>query len=71
MCKMAKEILESFIITHQGNSQVKDNKIDLLIQQYDQFSILKDECLDSSFARFNTIITTLKALDESYSKKTM
>nr|GEV07732.1 copia protein [Tanacetum cinerariifolium] len=29
----------------------------------------KDESIDSAFARFNTIITSLKALDEGYSSK--
>ncbi|GKC49019.1 hypothetical protein Tco_1071764, partial [Tanacetum coccineum] len=57
------------LITHQGNSQVKDNKVDLLVQQYEQFVISKDESIDSAFARFNTIITSLKALDEGYSSK--
>ncbi|GKA02345.1 zf-CCHC domain-containing protein [Tanacetum coccineum] len=52
-----------------GNSQVKDNKIDLLVQQYEQFIISEDESIDSAFARFNTIITSLKALDEGYSSK--
>ncbi|GJT25103.1 hypothetical protein Tco_0895040 [Tanacetum coccineum] len=49
--------------------QVKDNKIDLLVQQYEQFVISEDESIDSDFARFNTIITSLKALDEGYSSK--
>ncbi|GJV91963.1 zf-CCHC domain-containing protein [Tanacetum coccineum] len=57
------------LITHQGNSQVKDNKIDLLVQQYIQFVISEDESIDSALARFNTIITSLKALDEGYSSK--
>ncbi|GJX25378.1 zf-CCHC domain-containing protein [Tanacetum coccineum] len=57
------------LITHQGNSQVKDNKIDLLVQQYEQFVISKDESIDSAFARFNIIITSLTALDEGYSSK--
>ncbi|GKE97841.1 zf-CCHC domain-containing protein [Tanacetum coccineum] len=43
--------------------------IDLLVQQYEQFVISKDESIDSSFARFYTIITSLKALDEGYSSK--
>ncbi|GJV16183.1 zf-CCHC domain-containing protein [Tanacetum coccineum] len=67
ICNMAKEIWKTFLITHQGNNQVKDNKIDLLVQQYEQFVISKDESIDSAFARFNTIITSLKALDEGYS----
>ncbi|GJS06845.1 zf-CCHC domain-containing protein [Tanacetum coccineum] len=66
MCNTAKEIWKTLLITHQGNSQVKDNKIDLLVQQYEQFVISEDESIDSAFARFNTIITSLKALDEAY-----
>ncbi|GJR23544.1 hypothetical protein Tco_0972071 [Tanacetum coccineum] len=69
MCNTAKEIWKTLLITHQGNKQVKDNKIDLLVQQYEQFVISKDESIDSAFARFNTIITSLKALDEGYSSK--
>ncbi|GKA19542.1 hypothetical protein Tco_0699457 [Tanacetum coccineum] len=69
MCKTAKDIWQSLLITHQGNSQVKDNKIDLLVQQYKQFTILEEESIDSGFARFNTIITSLKALDEGFSSK--
>nr|GEU35045.1 zf-CCHC domain-containing protein/UBN2 domain-containing protein [Tanacetum cinerariifolium] len=69
MCKTAKDIWQSLLITHQGNSQVKDNKIDLLAQQYEHFTILKEESIDSGFARFNTIITSLKALDEGLSSK--
>ncbi|GJV88820.1 hypothetical protein Tco_1532758 [Tanacetum coccineum] len=69
MCNTAKHIWKTLLITHQGNSQVKDNKIDLLVQQYEQFVIFEDESIDSAFARFNTIITSLKALDEGYSSK--
>ncbi|GKA31632.1 hypothetical protein Tco_0717937, partial [Tanacetum coccineum] len=45
MCKMAKDIWQSLLITHQ------------------------EESIDSGFARFNTIITSLKALDEGFSCK--
>ncbi|GKC26402.1 hypothetical protein Tco_1033696, partial [Tanacetum coccineum] len=69
MCNMSKFFWKTLLITHQGNSQVKDNKIDLLVQQYEQFVISEDESIDSAFARFNTIITSLKALDEGYSSK--
>nr|GEX12114.1 retrovirus-related Pol polyprotein from transposon TNT 1-94 [Tanacetum cinerariifolium] len=66
MCKTAKDIWQSL---HQGNSQVKDNKIDLLVQQYEKFTILEEESIDSGFGRFKTIITSLKALDEGLSSK--
>ncbi|GJV78515.1 zf-CCHC domain-containing protein [Tanacetum coccineum] len=69
MCKTEKEIWENLLITHQGNSQVKDNKIDILVQQYKQFTILEKESIDNAFARFNTIITNLKALNDGYSSK--
>ncbi|GJS06832.1 hypothetical protein Tco_0363628 [Tanacetum coccineum] len=63
----AYELLK--FIRSQVQNQVKDNKIDLLVQQYKQFIISEDESIDSAFARFNTIITSLKALDEGYSSK--
>ncbi|GJR01386.1 zf-CCHC domain-containing protein [Tanacetum coccineum] len=69
MCNTAKEIWKTLLKTRQGNNQVKDNKIDLLVQQYEQFVIFEDESIDSACARFNTIITSLKALDEGYSSK--
>ncbi|GJW98458.1 reverse transcriptase domain-containing protein [Tanacetum coccineum] len=69
MCNTAKDIWKTLLITHQGNNQFKDNKINLLVQQYEQFAIYEDESIDSVFARFNTIITSLKALDEGYSSK--
>nr|GEV36945.1 retrovirus-related Pol polyprotein from transposon TNT 1-94 [Tanacetum cinerariifolium] len=69
MCKTYKDIWQSLLITHQGNIQVKYNKIDLLVQQYEQFTILEEESMDSGFARFNTVITSLKALDDGLSSK--
>ncbi|GKA73118.1 hypothetical protein Tco_0779334 [Tanacetum coccineum] len=69
MCNTAKDVWNSLIITHQGNKQVKDNKIDLFVQKYEEFSISDDETIDCAFARFNTIITSLKALDESFSSR--
>ncbi|GKD51835.1 hypothetical protein Tco_1280811 [Tanacetum coccineum] len=69
MCKTTKEIWDTLLITHQGNSQVKDNKIDLLVQQYEQFTIPEEESIDYAFSIFNTIITSLKALDECFSSK--
>nr|GEY14068.1 UBN2 domain-containing protein [Tanacetum cinerariifolium] len=61
--------MKTLLIIRQGNNQVNDKKINLLVQQYEQFIISKDESIDSAFARFNTIITSLKALDEGYSSK--
>ncbi|GJS01146.1 zf-CCHC domain-containing protein [Tanacetum coccineum] len=51
------------------NSKVKDNKIDLLVQQYEQFMIPEEESIDNVVVRFNTVITSLKTLDEGFSGK--
>ncbi|GJR26020.1 hypothetical protein Tco_1102252 [Tanacetum coccineum] len=69
MCNTTKDIWKTLLITHQGNNQVKDNTIDILVQQYEQFIIFEDESINSAFTRFNTIITSLKALDEGYYSK--
>nr|GEY74554.1 UBN2 domain-containing protein [Tanacetum cinerariifolium] len=36
---------------------------------YEQFIIPEEESIDNAFAKFNTIITSLKALDEGFSSK--
>ncbi|GKE14523.1 UBN2 domain-containing protein [Tanacetum coccineum] len=69
MCKTAKENWHTLIITHPCNLQVKDCKIDLLIQQYEKFSMLDKETIGSVFTRFNDIITSLKYLHKDYSNK--
>ncbi|GJS71050.1 hypothetical protein Tco_0703891 [Tanacetum coccineum] len=54
------------------NNEAKMSKLtesDLLVQQYEQFMIPEEESIDNAFAKFNTIITSLKALDESFSSK--
>nr|GEU59538.1 hypothetical protein [Tanacetum cinerariifolium] len=57
MCKTAKEVWHTLIITHQGNSQVKICKIDILTQEYEKFSIFNEETIDSGFTRYNAIVT--------------
>ncbi|GJX82117.1 hypothetical protein Tco_0331598, partial [Tanacetum coccineum] len=69
MSKTAKEVWYTLIITHQGNSQVKNWKIDLLTQEYKKFSISNEETINSGFTRFNAIVTSLKSLDPDYSSK--
>ncbi|GJV32580.1 retrovirus-related pol polyprotein from transposon TNT 1-94 [Tanacetum coccineum] len=50
-------------------TKLKITRFDLLVQQYEQFVISEDESIDGAFARFDTIITSLKSLDEGYSSK--
>nr|GFA56494.1 UBN2 domain-containing protein [Tanacetum cinerariifolium]GFA58269.1 UBN2 domain-containing protein [Tanacetum cinerariifolium] len=69
MCKTAKEVCHILIITHQGNSQVKNCKISLRTQDYEKFSISNEETINSGFTRFNDIVTSLKYLDLNYYSK--
>nr|GEW69610.1 UBN2 domain-containing protein [Tanacetum cinerariifolium] len=69
MCKITKDIWHTLIITHQGNSQVKNCKIDLLTQECENFSISNEETIDSGFTRINSIVTSFKSLDPDYSRK--
>nr|GEV55199.1 zf-CCHC domain-containing protein/DUF4219 domain-containing protein/UBN2 domain-containing protein [Tanacetum cinerariifolium] len=69
MCKTTKEVLHARIITHQGNSQVKNCKIDFLTQEYENYSISNEETIDSDFIRFNAIVTCPKSLDPDHSSK--
>ncbi|GKF66332.1 hypothetical protein Tco_0192849 [Tanacetum coccineum] len=69
MCKTAKEVWHTLIITHQGNSQVKNCKIDLLTQEYEKFSVSNEETINSGFTQFNAILTSLKSLYPDYSSK--
>ncbi|GJU87223.1 hypothetical protein Tco_1294769 [Tanacetum coccineum] len=64
MCKTAKEVWHTLIITHQGNSQVMNYKIDLITQEYEKFSISHEETTDSDFTRFNAI-TKVMAIEEA------
>ncbi|GJY05230.1 hypothetical protein Tco_0371170 [Tanacetum coccineum] len=59
-CEITKDVWHTLIITHQGNLQVKDCKIDLLTQEYKKFLILDKETIDSGFTRFNTIVTWIE-----------
>nr|GEV48846.1 zf-CCHC domain-containing protein/UBN2 domain-containing protein [Tanacetum cinerariifolium] len=46
-----------------GNEDITD------VAKYKQFSILEEESIDNDFSRFNTIIKSLKALNEGFSSK--
>ncbi|GJS32144.1 hypothetical protein Tco_0530526, partial [Tanacetum coccineum] len=69
MFKTTKEVWHTLIITNQGNSQVKNFKINLLTQEYEKFSISNEETIDSGLTRFNAIVNSLKSLDLDYSSK--
>jgi len=63
-CASAYDIWNTLIITHEGTSQVKRAKIDLLTSEYEDFCMLDNESIDDMLNRFNTICNGLVSLGE-------
>nr|GEX35972.1 hypothetical protein [Tanacetum cinerariifolium] len=70
MYKLAKDICQSLLITHQGNSQVKDNNIDLLVQQYEQLLSLKKNLLITVLLDLTLLLLVLKILMKVFLART-
>ncbi|GJY08837.1 hypothetical protein Tco_0375891 [Tanacetum coccineum] len=51
------------------NALPRKEYIDLPTKEYEKFSILNEETIESGFIRFNAIVTSLKSLDLDYSNK--
>ena len=60
-CKSAYEVWNVLIVTHEGTSQVKRSKIDLLRSQYENFYMLDNEGIDDMLTRFTKITMTKRS----------
>ncbi|XP_074296927.1 uncharacterized protein LOC141627590 [Silene latifolia] len=54
-CKTGKQIWDSLVLAHEGTVQVKKQRIDLLMQQYESFRMHEDELIKSMSSRFSNI----------------
>ncbi|XP_033516763.1 uncharacterized protein [Nicotiana tomentosiformis] len=63
-CKSAKEIWEALKTVHEGTTQVKRSKIDMLITEYDLLKMKEDEFIQDMHTRFTSIINELHSLGE-------
>ncbi|KAL6336581.1 hypothetical protein AAG906_025136 [Vitis piasezkii] len=63
-CKSAKEIWRLLEITHEGTNQVKDErvKINILVHNYELFSMKETETIVEMITRFTEIVNGLEAL---------
>jgi len=64
-CKYAYEVWNDLIITHEGPSQVKRSKVDLLHCQYENFYILENESIDKMLTQFTKITNGLSFLGDT------
>ena len=58
-CTCAHDIWQVSITTHEGTSQAKKTKIDLLGFQYDSFHMFDNESIDDMLTRLNKITNAL------------
>ncbi|XP_072090534.1 uncharacterized protein [Arachis hypogaea] len=70
-CKTAKEIWDKLRLTHEGTKQVRETRIDMLMKEYEMFSMKEEESIDQIFKRFSIIINNLDAMGRSYSEETL
>ncbi|KAL8146223.1 hypothetical protein AgCh_004095 [Apium graveolens] len=68
-CKTAKEIWDTIQIICDGTEQVRENKIQLLIQHYEHFHCEESESLSDIFSRFQKLLNALKLHGRIYQTK--
>ncbi|XP_070029439.1 uncharacterized protein [Nicotiana sylvestris] len=64
-CDTAKEIWEDLQTSHEGTTQVKQSKIDMLTTEYELFKMRDDESIQNMHTRFTSIINELHSLGET------
>ncbi|GAV63051.1 LOW QUALITY PROTEIN: UBN2 domain-containing protein, partial [Cephalotus follicularis] len=64
-CDSAKEMWDLLEVTYEGTNQVNE-KISMLVHEYELFLMHDNESIIDMFTRFTTIINSLKNLGKSY-----
>ncbi|XP_070019978.1 uncharacterized protein [Nicotiana sylvestris] len=67
-CQSAKEIWEALQTAHEGTTQMKQSKIDMLTTEYELFRMKDDEFIQDMHTLFTSIINDLDSLGESISR---
>ncbi|KAK2373923.1 hypothetical protein QL285_074924 [Trifolium repens] len=62
----AKSIWESLKSKYEGNKQVREAKVNLLVQQYELFKMKDGEDIETMFSRFQVLVSGLQVLNKSY-----
>ncbi|XP_009610225.1 uncharacterized protein [Nicotiana tomentosiformis] len=63
-CQSAKEKWEALQTAHEGTTQVKQSKIDMLTTEYELFKMKDNESIQDMHTRFTSIINELHSLGE-------
>ncbi|XP_070007302.1 uncharacterized protein [Nicotiana sylvestris] len=65
-CDIAKEMWDKLEVTYEGTIKVKEVHINMLVNDYELFSMIKGESIEEIFVRFSKIISDLKAFGKPY-----
>ncbi|XP_070015383.1 uncharacterized protein [Nicotiana sylvestris] len=63
-CDTAKEIWEALQTVHEGTTQVKQPKMDMLTTEYELFRMKDDESIQDMHTKFTSIINELHSLGD-------
>ncbi|XP_074374646.1 uncharacterized protein LOC141715059 [Apium graveolens] len=58
-CKSAQEMWNKLVITYEGTLDIKDSRMDTLIQEYENFKLLEGETIIDMEMKFTRIIDEL------------
>ncbi|KAK1374547.1 hypothetical protein POM88_030740 [Heracleum sosnowskyi] len=68
-CTTSKEVWDTVRTLCEGTEQVRENKMQLLIQQYEHFHFKAGETLNDTFSRFQKLLNGLKLYGRIYQTK--
>ncbi|KAL8120221.1 hypothetical protein AgCh_017385 [Apium graveolens] len=68
-CKITKEVWDTILIIYDGTEQVRENKMQLLIQQYEHFHYEESGSLTDIFSRFQKLLNALNLHGRVYQTK--
>lgn len=66
-CISAQQIWKMLELRHEGTSQVKDSKINMLVTKYELFKMNTNESISDMYARLTCICNELASLGKPYS----
>ncbi|XP_077215726.1 uncharacterized protein LOC143850352 [Tasmannia lanceolata] len=65
-CKTVKEIWTTLETTHEGTTQVKKSRVNMLISDFEAFEMHEGESISDMFTRFTNIVNELNVLGKTY-----
>ncbi|KAL6534145.1 hypothetical protein OROHE_013070 [Orobanche hederae] len=70
-CKHAKEIWDTLAVMCEGTELIKENKLTIATQKFDNFKMKTGESIDQVDARFTEIVNEINSLGKTYGNREM